>query len=173
MRANLLFVIFLFVGVSINAQQWKIGTDYKVAFSSTDVSGIFKELSGTINFDPASLGSAKLDLKIKVESISTGNGMMNGHAKAEEWFHSEKYPSISFVSTKIIKTESGYEATGKLEIKGVKKDVTIPFTFVKKGAKGTFVAKFSVNRSDFGVGKKGNDVSETLKITATIPVSKK
>lgn len=163
----------MLLSVFSNAQQWKIGADHKVTFSSTDVSGIFKELTGTINFDPASLGSAKLDLKIKVESISTGNGMMNSHAKGEEWFHSEKYPQISFVSTKIEKTESGYEASGKLEMKGVKKDVTIPFTFVKKGAKGTFVAKFSVNRTDFGVGKKGNDVSETIKITATIPVTKK
>jgi polyisoprenoid-binding protein YceI len=159
--------------VSLFAQQWKIGSDYKLAFTCAEVSGIFKEISGSVNFDAANLGTSKFDLKIKVESINTGNGMMNGHAKGEEWFSSEKYPNITFTSTKIEKSENGYNAIGKLEIKGVKKDVTIPFTFVKKGAKVTFVAKFSVNRTDFGVGKKGKDVSETLKITATIPVTKK
>jgi len=173
MKNSFLFTVAFLACANLFAQQWKIGTDYKLAFSSAEVSGIFKEMSGTITFDPAALGTSKLDLKIKVESISTGNGMMNGHAKGEEWFNSEKYPNISFVSSKIEKTESGYNATGKLEIKGVKKDVTIPFTFVKKGSKGTFVAKFSVNRTDYGVGKKGNDVSETLKITATLPVNKK
>ena len=48
----------------------------------------------------------------------------------------------------------------------------VPVTFVKKGGKGTFVAKFSVNRLDYGVGKKG-EVAETLKINAAIPVIKK
>jgi polyisoprenoid-binding protein YceI len=154
-------------------QQWYITSEYKIAFSNPEVSGIFKEMSGKIMFDISSLNTSKMDLKINVESISTGNGMMNNHAKGDDWFDSEKYPYITFVSSKIEKTESGFNAFGKLEIKGVKKEMIIPFTFVKKGNKGTFVAKFNVDRIDFGVGKKGNDVSDTLKIMATIPVSKK
>lgn len=60
-----------------------------------------------------------------------------------------------------------------MAIKGVTKSVTIPFTFAKKGNKATFVGKFSVDRTDFGVGVKGNDVEENLKITATIHATKK
>jgi polyisoprenoid-binding protein YceI len=56
---------------------------------------------------------------------------------------------------------------------GVSKEVSIPFSFSKKGNKGTFIAKFSVDRSDFQIGKKNGGVSETIKITATIPVLKK
>jgi polyisoprenoid-binding protein YceI len=56
---------------------------------------------------------------------------------------------------------------------GVKKDVVIPFTFTKKGSKGTFIAKFNVNRSDYNIGKKGNEVADNIKITATLPVQKK
>ena len=166
----LIFCQFLFTAFS---QQWKIGTDYKVAFSSSDVSGIFKDLSGSINFDPKSLTTSKFDLEISVESISTGNGMMNGHAKGEEWFDAVKYPKISFLSNKIEKTNSGYVAIGKLQIKGVKKEVSVPFSFVQKGNKATIVAKFSIDRTHYGVGKKGNDVSETMNITTTIPVTKK
>jgi hypothetical protein len=49
-----------------------------------------------------------------------------------------------------------------------------PFTstFSKKGNKATFVGKFNVDRTDFGVGVKGNEVAETLKITATIHATK-
>ena len=43
----------------------------------------------------------------------------------------------------------------------------------KKGNKGTFIAKFNVSRSEYNVGKKGNDVADLLKITATLPVQKK
>ena len=53
----------------------------------------------------------------------------------------------------------------------MKKDCSILFTFAKKGNKATFIGKFSVDRTEFGVGKKGNDVSETLKIVATIPAT--
>jgi polyisoprenoid-binding protein YceI len=163
---------FLFVMSKLHAQEWKIGQDYNITFASKDASGVFKEFSGTIVFDAENLSNSSMKLKIKVESINTGNGLQNKHAKSEEWFDASKYPNISFESSRIEKTESGFKAVGKLEIRGVKKDVTIPFTFVKKGSKGTFIAKFSVDRTDYGVGKKGNDVSETIKITATIPVTK-
>ena len=43
----------------------------------------------------------------------------------------------------------------------------------KKGNNGTFIAKFSVDRSDYQIGKKNSGVAETLKITANIPVTKK
>ena len=172
MRVSLLFFVVLF-HLNVVGQFWKIGIGYKIAFSSNDVSGIFKELEGTIAFDSEALGSSKFDLKIKIESISTGNAMMNGHAKGVEWFDAERYPHISFVSGKVDKTANGYVAVGKLEMKGIKKDITIPFTFVKKGSKATIVAKFAVDRTDFGIGKKGNDVSEALKISTTIPVTRK
>jgi polyisoprenoid-binding protein YceI len=167
------FLLVLFVSLTTYSQGWTILESHKVAFSNKDVSGTFDQISGTIVFDPANLASAKLNFKLKVESINTGNGLQNKHARGDEWFHAEKYPYIEFESTKIEKTESGFKATGKLEMHGVKKEVSIPFTFVKKGNKGTFVAKFNVSRSEYNVGKKGNDVADILKITATLPVQKK
>lgn len=166
-------LFLLFQTGNLQAQNWKVSENHNISFSNKDVSGVFKEMSGNIIFDATKLPTSKFDLKIKVESISTGNGIQNKHAKGDEWFDADKYPTIEFVSTKIEKTDTGYKAIGKLEIHGVKKDFTIPFTFVKKGNKGTFVAKFSVDRTDFGVGKKGNDVAETIKIVATIPATLK
>jgi polyisoprenoid-binding protein YceI len=167
------FLLVFFVSLTSFSQGWTILESHKVAFSNKDVSGTFDQISGTIVFDPANLTSAKLNFKLKVESINTGNGLQNKHARGDEWFHAEKYPYIEFESTKIEKTEAGFKALGKLEMHGVKKEVSIPFTFVKKGNKGTFVAKFNVSRSEYNVGKKGNDVADILKITATLPVQKK
>jgi len=167
------FLLVFFVSLTSFSQGWTILESHKVAFSNKDVSGTFDQISGTIVFDPANLTSAKLNFKLKVESINTGNGLQNKHARGDEWFHAEKYPYIEFESTKIEKTEAGFKALGKLEMHGVKKEVSIPFTFVKKGNKGTFVAKFNVSRSEYNVGKKGNDVADILKITATMPVQKK
>lgn len=167
------FIIVLFLSLSSFGQGWKLLETHKVAFSNKDVSGTFDEITGTIVFDSENLSTAKLNFKLKVESINTGNGLQNKHARGDEWFNAEKYPYIEFNSTKIEKSESGFKAIGKLEMHGVTKDVIIPFTFSKKGNKGTFIAKFSVNRTDYNVGKKGDDVADAIKITATLPVQKK
>ena len=87
--------------------------------------------------------------------------------------HADKYPYIEFTSSNIEKTSEGFKATGKLQMHGVSNEVTIPFSFTEKGNKGTFIAKFSLDRSDFQIGKKNGGVAETIKITATIPVIKK
>lgn len=172
---NILFVLFIFtVAFSSSAQQYKIAEGFKVVFTNPDVSGNFDELTSTaLIFNEADLSKSKLNFKIKVASINTGNGLQNKHARAEEWFDADKYPYIEFTSSRIEKTQDGYKAIGKLQIKGETKEVTIPFTFTKKGSKGTFIAKFSVNRNDFGVGKKNAGVADSIKITATIPVIKK
>ena len=173
MRGYSLFFLFFTAFASL-AQQYKLAEGHKISFSNPDVSGTFDELTASaIVFDEAKLATAKLNFKIEVGSINTGNGLMNKHAKGEEWFNADKYPYIEFASSKIEKTSEGYKATGKLQMHGVSKEVTIPFTFSEKGNKGTFVAKFSVDRSDYQIGKKNGGVSETIKISATIPVIKK
>jgi polyisoprenoid-binding protein YceI len=173
MKSNFFF-IFVLAAFTSFAQQYKLADGYKISFTNPDVSGTFDELSApSIVFDETKLSSSKLNFKIEVGSINTGNGLMNKHAKGEEWFNAEKYPYIEFTSSKIEKTAEGFKATGKLQMHGVSKEVSIPFTFSEKGNKATFNAKFNVDRSDFQIGKKNGGVAETIKITATIPVTKK
>lgn len=150
-------------------QNWKIKETHQISFSSNDVNGVFKTFTGTIAFDAADLAKSKFDLTVDVASINTGNGLMNKHAKGDDWFNAEKYPSIKFTSSKIEKSGTDFKAIGTLEMHGIKKDITVPFSFKKN----IFKANFSVNRTDFKVGKADNDVSAVLKIDATIPVAKK
>jgi polyisoprenoid-binding protein YceI len=105
-----------------------------------------------------------------VASINTGNGLQNKHAKSDEWFDAAKYPTIHFVSTKVAKTGAGYQVTGNLQIHGVTKPVTIPFTFKRTGAGATFAGTFTVNRSDYGIGKPGGEVPEPVKLDISVPV---
>ena len=58
-----LLVLFLTIG-TVQAQNWKISENYNIAFSNKDVSGVFKEVSGSIIFDATKLSSSKFDLKI-------------------------------------------------------------------------------------------------------------
>jgi polyisoprenoid-binding protein YceI len=154
-------------------QDFKIADGYSIAFKSKDPSGVFKTMKGTIKFDEADLPNSKFDLQFVVSSISTGNGMMNKKAQIEEWFNAAKYPEIKFTSTKVVKSGSDYSVTGKLTIKGITKEKSIPLKATKVGSGYTFSGSFGVNRMDFKVGHKSDAVPEVMNISYAIPVLKK
>lgn len=168
----LIFLFALFASQNLSAQEWNIvPKKYNIQFNSADASGVFEELSGTIVFNPEDLTNSKFVLIIKVESIATGNFLKNSHAKGSDWFDASKYPVIKFISNQggFQKTDNGFEVTGYMQMHGVSKLMTLPFTF----SKNTLIAKFSVDRTDFGIGKADNGVEKTIKINATIPIKKK
>jgi polyisoprenoid-binding protein YceI len=156
----------------ITAQNWQVADGYSIAFSSDDASGIFKGLKGGVVFDEQNPSASKFDVTVDVASINTGNGLQNKHARSDEWFDAAKYPTIHYVSKQVVKTGSGYQVTGDLEIHGVKQPVTILFNFQKTATGGAFAGRFTVNRNDYKLGKPGGDVGETIKIDLSVPVSK-
>jgi polyisoprenoid-binding protein YceI len=158
----------------IQSQNWKIGEDYNIKFSGNNASGIFKGLKGTISFDETNLAASKFDVSIEVSTINTGNGMKNTHAKSDKWFDSEKYPTISFTSSSITKTSTGYEAKGRLTMHGVTKDFIIPFSFTKNGNGGVFASGFEINRLDFNIQTPEPDLGAAtiFKVDLNIPVHK-
>ena len=154
------------------AQAWNISGKYNIAFSTNEASGIFKTFKGTIAFDEANLAASNFSVSVDVASINTGNALMNKHAKSDEWFDAAKFPEIKYTSKKIVKAGAGYQVTGDLEIHGVKKEFTIPFTFKRAGNDATFNGTFKVNRNDFHVGKPGGDVADMISVTVAVPVVK-
>ncbi|MEN9700594.1 MAG: hypothetical protein RLZZ301_1792 [Bacteroidota bacterium] len=143
--------------------------DFSIDFKSKDPSGSFTKMDGTIEFDEKDLGASSFNLKIDISSISTGNGMMNKKSQTEEWFNATKYPYAKFKSTKIDKKDSGYTITGDLTIKGITKLVAIPATLTKSGSKISFKGTFNVNRMDFKVGHKSDQVPDIMKVSFNVP----
>lgn len=150
---------------------WKIADSYSITFSSNEASGIFKTFKGNIAFDEQHPAAGKFDVTIDVASINTGNGLQNKDAKSAEWFDAAKYPQIHFVSQKIVKAATGYQVTGLLDMHGVKRPFTIPFSFKRAPSGGLFSGVFTVNRTDFQVGKPGGDVSDQIKLEVSVPVT--
>ena len=170
LNSVVLFTIFSFLAFTLMST-WKIGKDYNISFDSEDASGVFTSFSGTIIFDQKDLKNSKFDVSIPVKSIDTDSGLKNSHAKGEKWFDEEKYPEITYKSTKVDKTATGFVVRGNLTIKGSTKPVTIPFKFNNQGNKGLFEGNFQVNRMDFNIGKEGS-VEDIIKIKVSVPVTK-
>ncbi|SHK50131.1 Polyisoprenoid-binding protein YceI [Reichenbachiella agariperforans] len=151
---------------------WKISDDFSIKFTSEDPTGVFTKMDGDVSFDPDDLQSSRFDVKVDVSSINTGRGMQNKHAVSDKWFDADNYPTIDFTSKSFAKTATGYEVTGTLQIHGVAKEFTMPFTFENE----VFSSSFTINRLDFKVGtSKGMSakVPEELSIDITVPVTRK
>src|SRR5262249_45029565 len=86
------------------------------------------------------------------------NAQRDGHLKSPDFFDVEKFPTITFKSSKIVgKGKDVYDVTGTLTMHGVSKEVTLPVTFTGfgKGMQGAELAGFetqtTLNRKDFGI----------------------
>ena len=137
----------------------------------TNVFGRFDEFSGNFTLDPDDAGKCSFGLTIKTESVDTNNPKRDSHLRSPDFFNVKQFPALTFKSTAVKAVEGGYQVTGDLEIHGVKKAITVPFTFKKTATGGVFASTFTVNRNDFKLGKPGGDVGEQIKLDISVPVT--
>jgi polyisoprenoid-binding protein YceI len=175
MKTILGLVLFITGILSVRAQQYtpvnnKSEVKFTVKNFGLNTDGKLSGLKGTILFDPSRLSSSSFNVSVDVNTINTGIEMRDSHLKREEYFYTEKYPNISFVSTEIKANNDGFIVTGALTIKGISKNISFPFTAVTQNGGMLFTADFSINRKDFDVGGASavlsNNVDISLKVFA-------
>ena len=160
---------YLLAGAALLAQPALAADTYVVDKSHSEVSfqirhmmskvrGYFGDFTGTINADSAKPEASSVEFTIKATSINTANEDRDKHLRSADFFEVEKFPEISFKSSKIkLLGKDRYEATGDLTMHGVTKVVTLPVSFlgVAKDPWGNERAGFetatSLNRKDFGI----------------------
>jgi polyisoprenoid-binding protein YceI len=123
------------------------------------VGGKFSGLSGVLKLDETDYAHSTVEVSIPAASIRTVDETLNAHLKGEDFFDVEKFPTLTFVSTKIGSTGGrDYAVTGDLTIHGVTKSVTLSVDDVSKPSKDPWgnqriglSAHVKVNRKDFGI----------------------
>ncbi|MGZ4044019.1 MAG: YceI family protein, partial [Bacteroidia bacterium] len=127
----------------------------------SDKKGTFSNLVTTLDFDKNKLDKSKITASIEVKTLKAGNEKLEKHLLSPDFFDAEKFPKITFTSTEIKSTETGYVAKGKLNMKDSTKVIEIPFTFNEADKNNAaFSGTMTVNASDYGVmkaDKKGSD----------------
>jgi polyisoprenoid-binding protein YceI len=174
--------LFLAAALAQAADTYKIDTVHSsVGFSVkhmmvSNVKGLFRDFSGTIMLDEKDVTKSSVMVTIKAASIDTGNANRDNHLRTGDFLQVDKYPEITFTSKSVEKTATGYNAKGTLTIRGVSKDVVLPFTMAgpvkdafgksRLGAE----AGLEINRQDYGVAwnktmdNGGLVVADTVKI---------
>ncbi len=132
--------------------------------------GRFNRFAVTLDFSPDALSAARLDVVVETSSLDTGDRERDETLKGPDLFSIAKFPQSRFTSTQITRTANGYDAAGKLTLRGVTRDIHIPFTFRTTEEEGRTVGyllgKTVLKRLDYAVGQGdwkstewvGNDV---------------
>lgn len=154
--------IVLLCGSALAADEYKIDPVHStVAFSVkhmvvNTVHGRFNDYAGQILFDEKDPSKSSVNVTIKSASINTDNEQRDGHLKSPDFLDAQKFPEITFQSKSVDKTSDGFVAHGVLTIRGVSKNVDLPFKLngpINVGGNGLLGAEASltINRQDYGV----------------------
>ena len=150
-------------------ESYTIGPDYAIRFDTRGAEGTFGGLTGAVVFDADDLPASRFDVTVDARTIATGNATKDKHARGDAWFDVERYPDIGFESAAFAKTADGYAVTGTLDLHGVRREVTIPFTFEDD----VFEGALTVDRGDYGVDGPfpfGGTVGREVAIVLRVPV---
>lgn len=174
-------VIFLLIlpalcGVLHAQSRWQVDSA-SVAFEITNaglpVRGSFAGLDADVRFDPDDPAHSLIVASIDAATVNTGIGLRNRHLLKRDYFHVDQHPRIRMVSERIERSDfDAYSGTFLLEIKGIQRDVTVPFTFTHNSPSGTFEGSFMVDRLDFGLGKSSLILADDVTVHLTVEVSK-
>jgi polyisoprenoid-binding protein YceI len=120
--------------------------------------GKFDKVTGKGFFNDADPSNAYIEVDIDAASINTGDEKRDGHLRSADFLDAEKYPTLTFKSTKVEKVnDEKYKITGDLTIKDVTKEVVLDTEYGGQGKNpwgmtiAGFSARTSINRKDFGL----------------------
>jgi polyisoprenoid-binding protein YceI len=186
-RFSIAFLVAVALGASAMADTWNIDKAHSsVGFSVrhlviSKTKGTFVDFTGMVEFDGKNLDKASVQAIVQMASVNTDDEKRDEHLRAPDFFDAEKYPTMTFKSTKIIPGDDNeFEMIGNLTIKDVTKEVSFEgeFSGVMDDPWGNtragFSAETTINRQDFNVAWEnklqdgslvvGNDVKIELEI---------
>jgi len=130
------------------------------------VKGRFGAVRGTVRTDEADPSKGQVEVEIDADSIDTKEAQRDAHLKSADFFDVEKFPKITFKSTRIDGVNGdSFTLTGDLTIHGVTRPVTLAVTSEGRGKdpwggeRAGFSATGKIKRSEFGL--TWNQVLET------------
>jgi polyisoprenoid-binding protein YceI len=141
--------------------------------------GHFARFPVTLDFSPDNPAAGHLEVSVEMGSLDSGDKERDDTLRGDDMFAVKKFPQAHFSATQFVKTASGFEAVGKLTIRGVTRDARVPFAFRTASENGATVGymtgKTSIKRLDYGVGQGdwksteqvGNDVGVTFALRLT------
>jgi len=181
MKLQLVCAAVLLAAAPASAAHWTIDytkskLGFSVLWSKEPFTAEFKTWKADVDFDSADLAHARADVDVTLASEASDESDFDDGLKGALGFQVSQYPHAHFVTTAFThKLGNDYLATGRLSLRGVTKDVTLPFTLTLDGERAHMKGTATIIRTDYGVGQGiwsaptpvAYDVTVTIDIYAT------
>jgi polyisoprenoid-binding protein YceI len=177
---KMILVGVMAVSSMVFASNWEIDASHAFAnfavkhMMLSTVNGSLGEVTGKVDLNEKDLTKTTFEATVDVKGINTRSTKRDDHLRSKDFFDAEKFPTISFKSTKVEKvSETKMKITGDLKIKDITKPVTLDAEITaemvnpmnKMPTRG-FSATGVVNRKEFGLGSDmpGAMIGEEIKV---------
>jgi polyisoprenoid-binding protein YceI len=125
----------------------------------SNVKGQFAKVTGTLTLDESDLSRSRVEATIEASSLETRDAQRDAHLKSADFFDVEKFPTLTFQSTKISQVKDGELAIeGDLTIREVTRKVVFSAEGPTPPAKDPWgntrvgvSATTRISRKDFGL----------------------
>ena len=134
------------------------------------VRGHFKDVHGSLEFDPDNPAQLSIEVTIQAHKLWTGEPQRDDHLRSGDFLDVGKFPTISFkTSSSKCVGANDYEVSGDLSIRGIRRPVVLEMHYLgkwstpfwtDKGDTGPvmrvgFTGETRINRGDFQVSWNG------------------
>jgi len=177
MKPAVPFLMLLTLCEALHAQpQWQVDSA-SVAFEITNaglpVHGTFAGLEADVRFDPDDPAHSAILASVDASTVDAGIGLRNKHLRKRDYFYVNRYPRIRVESMHIEQAGAdAYLGTFLLDVKGVQREVAVPFTFTSHDRNGRLSGTFTINRLDFGVGESSLILANDVTLSVILDVSR-
>ncbi len=160
--------------VKWNVDQAKSSLEFAVVVEGAVVKGKFKAFGSQISFSTDDLAHSSARITIPMDEAKTGLVERDAMLLKPAWFNILDFPQAVFQTTSFAhKGGNKYEAAAKLTLKGVSKDITLPFTLDITGDTAVMKGETVLKRLAFGVGlgpdfANGTSVALDVKVMVNV-----
>lgn len=139
--------------VEFKIKNWGMTVDGKLG--GLEVSGIWY---------PDSPSKSSLRGTVKTKTIDANIDARNESLRGEDYFDVEQFPEIRISSESILKTETGFLFKGTLEMKGITKNIEIPFKVSSSEGLLVLTGKFEIDRLVYNVGSSSMVMGDHVQV---------
>jgi polyisoprenoid-binding protein YceI len=125
-------------------------------FNVANLRAKFPRVSGSLELSADDPFHSPFNVEIESASVTTGHPRQEEFMRSEPWLDAERHPLITFSGSEIKPRDGGFTSVGVLNLKGVARDLQIPFDLHGVvndpwGLRTGLTSQFAVDRRDFGI----------------------
>jgi polyisoprenoid-binding protein YceI len=187
MKRSLLVLLALVISVvaqvstgrpyPIDSNHSNVGFTVPIMGGLSKVKGKFSDFTINLVNDETDITKSSVSVVIKATSVDTGIDARDKHLRTADFFDVEKYPEITFQSSRLEKKGKQLIAYGTLTMHGTAKEIALPFTVTgstenpEKTKKNVgYSASLVLNRRDYGINYTHKTVPDFIGDNITVDI---